>query len=48
MVIIAHRLALVRDCDEVIVMEAGRIVQRGNPDALAAADGPFRAMLASG
>ncbi|WP_458097859.1 NHLP family bacteriocin export ABC transporter peptidase/permease/ATPase subunit [Roseomonas sp. WA12] len=48
MVIIAHRLALVRDCDEVIVMEAGRIVQRGHPEALAAADGPFRAMLASG
>jgi NHLM bacteriocin system ABC transporter peptidase/ATP-binding protein len=47
MVIIAHRLALVRDCDEVIVMQAGRIVQRGHPEALAEADGPFRAMLAS-
>ncbi|SHJ23096.1 NHLM bacteriocin system ABC transporter, peptidase/ATP-binding protein [Roseomonas rosea] len=47
MVVIAHRLALVRDCDEVIVMEAGRIVQRGQPEALAAEDGPFRAMLAS-
>ncbi|WP_200845244.1 NHLP family bacteriocin export ABC transporter peptidase/permease/ATPase subunit [Roseomonas sp. 18066] len=48
MVIIAHRLALVRDCDEVIVLEAGRIVQRGHPEALAAAPGRFRAMLASG
>ncbi|NGM19040.1 NHLP family bacteriocin export ABC transporter peptidase/permease/ATPase subunit [Roseomonas stagni] len=48
MVIIAHRLALVRDCDEVIVMAGGRIVQRGHADALAAQDGPFRAMLANG
>ncbi|MCR0983366.1 NHLP family bacteriocin export ABC transporter peptidase/permease/ATPase subunit [Roseomonas populi] len=48
MVVIAHRLALVRDCDEVIVMEAGRIVQRGHPEELAAAPGPFRTMLASG
>lgn len=48
MVVIAHRLALVRDCDEVIVMERGRIAQRGHPDDLAASPGPFRAMLAQG
>jgi NHLM bacteriocin system ABC transporter peptidase/ATP-binding protein len=48
MVVIAHRLGLVRDCDEVIVMERGRIVQRGRPDDLAAAEGPFRAMLQGG
>ena len=48
MVVIAHRLALVRDCDEVIVLSAGRIVQRGRPDALANEEGPFRAMLLSG
>jgi NHLM bacteriocin system ABC transporter peptidase/ATP-binding protein len=48
MIIIAHRLALVRDCDEVVVMERGRIVQRGHPDALAATDGTFRTMLQNG
>jgi ABC-type bacteriocin/lantibiotic exporter with double-glycine peptidase domain len=48
MLIIAHRLGLVRDCDEVLVMAQGRIVQRGQPEALAAAEGPFRAMLARG
>ncbi|MGG5809183.1 NHLP family bacteriocin export ABC transporter peptidase/permease/ATPase subunit [Falsiroseomonas sp. CW058] len=48
MLIVAHRLNLVRDCDEVIVMERGRIVQRGRPEDLAAAEGPFRAMLAHG
>jgi NHLM bacteriocin system ABC transporter peptidase/ATP-binding protein len=48
MIIIAHRLALVRECDEVIVMERGRIVQQGHPDALAKTPGAFRTMLASG
>jgi NHLM bacteriocin system ABC transporter peptidase/ATP-binding protein len=48
MIIIAHRLALVRECDEVIVMERGRIVQQGHPDELARVAGPFRAMLAGG
>ncbi len=47
MILVAHRMAVVRDLDEVIVMERGRIVQRGHPDALAAAPGPFRAMLAA-
>jgi NHLM bacteriocin system ABC transporter peptidase/ATP-binding protein len=47
MLVIAHRLGLVRDCDEVIVMERGRIVQQGRPDELAATPGPFRAMLDS-
>jgi NHLM bacteriocin system ABC transporter peptidase/ATP-binding protein len=45
MLVIAHRLGLVRDCDEVLVMERGRIVQQGRPDVLAATPGPFRAML---
>ncbi|MBU8538330.1 NHLP family bacteriocin export ABC transporter peptidase/permease/ATPase subunit [Falsiroseomonas tokyonensis] len=48
MIVIAHRLALVRDCDEVVVMHRGQIVQRGHPDELARIEGPFRTMLASG
>ncbi|WP_439595921.1 NHLP family bacteriocin export ABC transporter peptidase/permease/ATPase subunit [Falsiroseomonas sp.] len=48
MIVIAHRLALVRDCDEVVVMQRSQIVQRGHPDDLARMDGPFRTMLASG
>lgn len=39
--IIAHRLATVRDCARLIVMENGRIVEDGAPAELARADGPF-------
>jgi ATP-binding cassette subfamily B protein len=41
-VIIAHRLATVRRADAVLVVERGRIVQRGTPAELAAVDGPYQ------
>ena len=41
-IIIAHRLTTVRRADEILVMERGRITQRGTYDDLIAADGPFR------
>ncbi len=41
-IIIAHRLATVRRADEILVMEHGRITQRGVFDSLLATDGPFR------
>ncbi|MET7632436.1 thiol reductant ABC exporter subunit CydD [Streptomyces sp. NPDC005078] len=44
-VLITHRLAGLEAVDEVLVMDAGRIVQRGPYAALAAADGPLRRML---
>ncbi len=40
--IIAHRLSTIRDADTVLVVEAGRIVERGSPEELAAGDGYFR------
>ena len=41
-IIIAHRLATVRRADEILVIEHGRIVQRGTERQLLAEDGPFR------
>ena len=40
--IVAHRLATVRRADEIVVLEHGRIAQRGTYDDLICADGPFR------
>jgi ABC-type multidrug transport system fused ATPase/permease subunit len=40
--IVAHRLATVRRADEIVVLEHGRIAQRGTYDELICADGPFR------
>lgn len=44
-VLITHRLEGLGAVDEVVVLEAGAVVQRGPYDALAAVDGPLRRML---
>jgi ABC-type multidrug transport system fused ATPase/permease subunit len=41
-IIIAHRLSTVRRADEIVVIEHGRILQRGTERRLLAEDGPFR------
>ncbi|MCA9691130.1 MAG: peptidase domain-containing ABC transporter, partial [Myxococcales bacterium] len=42
---IAHRLSTVRDADVILVMEDGRIVERGSHDALLAAGGRYRELV---
>jgi ATP-binding cassette, subfamily B, heavy metal transporter len=44
--VIAHRLSTVVDAHEILVMDAGRIIERGNHTALLAANGRYAAMWA--
>ncbi|WP_299955763.1 ABC transporter ATP-binding protein [uncultured Modestobacter sp.] len=44
---IAHRLSTAERADEVLVVDAGRVVQRGTHDQLVDADGPYARLHAS-
>ena len=46
-IIIAHRLATIRDADQILLLEDGQIVERGRHNDLVAADGRYAAIWRS-
>ncbi len=44
-IVIAHRLSTVRDCDEIIVLDKGNVVERGTHEQLMNNDGKYKELV---